>query len=191
MHAEPPPQQGPANTAGHATLPQLPLSLYHDLYALAKREMRHERDSHSLQPTALLNEAWLRLAQQRNLTLNRRTRFLAAAANTMRRVLVDHARHKLRQKRGGENHRRVALHSLTIQVERERARNSLDVLAIDEALSRLAVLHARAARVVELRFFGGLTHPQIVDELGISPRTVSNDWQFAKAWLYRELAVDD
>lgn len=169
--------------------PELRNSLYDQLHEIAEMAMRRERDDHTLQPSALLHEAWLRLRRQENLDVAKRSHYLAAAAETMRRVLVDHARRKQRQMRGGRLRPPVSLDAVTVEVvDQAVGRNGpINVLALDEALTRLAQRHPRAARVVELRFFGGLSNKQIADDVQTSLRTVHSDWQFAKAWLYREL----
>ena len=154
---------------------------YDHLLDLAEAWMRRERPGHTLQPTALVHEAFLRLADAGAVGLDDRTRFQALAAVAMRRVLVDHARRRSRAKRGG-GWRRIALDGLAAS-DSEGA----DLLALDDALTALGAEHERAARVVELRFFGGLGVEQAAALLGCSPRTVELDWQFARAWLLRSL----
>jgi RNA polymerase sigma factor (TIGR02999 family) len=141
--------------------------------------MRGERPEHTLQATALVNEAYLRLIGA-EIDWKDRAHFFAVAATTMRRILVDHARTKGRKKRAGE---RVSLEeSVLVAPDREA-----ELLAIDDALTELAGHDARAARVVELHYFGGLTYDEIAEALGVSAATVDRDLRFAKAWLYREL----
>lgn len=159
----------------------LPL-VYDELRALARREMRRERSDHTLQPTALVHEAYLKLARLNRLEWRDRAHFFAAAAGTMRRVLVSHARRKRAEKRGG-GAKDVPLENVVLAA-RERPE---DVLALDEALARLADLDSRQAQVVECRFFAGMSVPETAEALGISPATVKRDWTAARAWLNREL----
>jgi RNA polymerase sigma factor (TIGR02999 family) len=155
--------------------------VYGELHQLAERYMRRERDDHTLQPTALVNEAYMRMVDQRAVSWQNRSHFFGIAAQAMRRVLVDHARRRRAARREGGQ--RITLDEGMV-LARER---SLDLLALDDALARLATLDARQARVVELRFFGGLDIDQTAEALGVSPATVKRDWTFAKAWLQREL----
>lgn len=157
--------------------------VYDELRALAESYLQRERCDHTLQATALVHEAYLRLVDQRDVQWQGRAHFFAVAAQAIRRILVDHARSHLRAKRGG-NRRRVALDS---SVAWSTGPN-LDLVALDEALDRLAALHQRQARIVELRFFGGLSGDETAEVLGIAPRTVDGDWSMARAWLRRELA---
>ncbi len=167
----------------------LPRSLHVQLHSLARQAMRRERSDHTLQPSALLNEAWIILQQQQNLDPARRAHYLAAAATTMRRVLIDHAKTKrwLNVEGRTTSSCRWTPPEKSPTRRRRESLPPIDLLALDEALRDLARLHERAARVVELRFFGGLTIRQAAEELGISLRTGQVDWQFAKAWLYRVL----
>lgn len=159
----------------------LPL-VYDELRALARRELRRERSDHTLQPTALVHEAYLKLARLDRLEWRDRAHFFGAAAGTMRRVLVSHARRKRAEKRGG-GAKAVPLENVVLAA-RERPE---DVLALDEALARLADLDSRQAQVVECRFFAGMSVPETAEALGISPATVKRDWTAARAWLNREL----
>lgn len=159
--------------------------LYDELRVLAGRLMRAERPDHTLQPTALVHEAYLRLVDQRQVQWQGRAHFLGLAARMMRRVLVDHARARATAKRGGEQVR-VTLDDETLASD-ERG---LELLALDEALERLAEEDPRAGRVVELRFFGGLTVEETAGVLETSPVTVKRDWQYARAWLSRALSED-
>lgn len=159
----------------------LPL-VYDELRALARRELRRERSDHTLQPTALVHEAYLKLARLDRLEWRDRAHFFGAAAGTMRRVLVSHARRKRAEKRGG-GAKAVPLENVVLAA-RERPD---DVLALDEALARLADLDSRQAQVVECRFFAGMSVPETAEALGISPATVKRDWTAARAWLNREL----
>lgn len=154
--------------------------LYAELRSLAGRHMLAERPDHTLQPTALVHEAFIRLVDQRHVRWQNRAHFFAIAARTMRRILVDHARRQRAAKRDGGN--RVTLHE-------EIAADSpaVDVLALEEALERLREVDERVVRVVELRFFAGLDVSEAAEVLGISAPTVKRDWRFGKAWLAREL----
>lgn len=156
--------------------------VYRSLHDQAGQLMRRERPEHTLQPTALVNEAYLRLVSQDGVQWEDRLHFHNAAAQAMRRVLVDGARARLRQKRGG-TWIRVPLED---RPEPDRS-PQIDVLDLDRALSKLAEEDARSVRVVELLHFGGMTVRETGEVLGISERTVKRDWQFARAWLRREL----
>ena len=159
--------------------------VYQELHRLASRYMRGERSGHLLQTTALVNEAYLRLHDSDGIHWRDRNHFYAVAARAMRRVLVDFARARKQQKRHGG--RQVSLdEALAIGNDR-----SADMVALDDALTTLAKLHRRQSQIVELRFFGGLTEPQIAGVLGVSPRTVSSDWRVARSWLLRALNGDD
>jgi RNA polymerase sigma factor (TIGR02999 family) len=159
----------------------LPL-VYNELRTRARRAMRSRRNGDTLQPTALVHEAYLRLVDQRNQAWEGRTHFFAVAAMTMRRVLIDHIRQRQRAKRGGEAVR-VTLTGANIP----GAEPDTDALALAEALERLANVSERQARVVELRFFGDLSVDETAEVLGVSRRTVELDWTFAKAWLKVEM----
>ena len=145
--------------------------------------MRQERPDHSLQTTALVNEVCLRLIDAKAITFNDRAHFLAVCANMMRRILVDHARARQQQKRGGE-YQKVALDE-ALMVSNQ---SSLDLPALDEVLQRLDGFAHRKAQVVELRYFGGLTVKETAAVLKVSEDTVMDDWKFAKAWLLKELS---
>ena len=157
--------------------------LYEELRAIAQTVFAGERASHTLQPTAVVHEAYLRLAQGRAFDWTDRAQFLAVAATAMRRLLIDHARAQRTRKRGG-GAQRVTLDESLVPFERR----DLDLLALEGALSELAALHARQHRVVELRFFGGLTIPETAHVLGVGTTTVEDDWAMARAWLMRRLA---
>ena len=157
-------------------------SVYACLHDLARRRLEGESPGHTLQPTALLHEAYLRLAEGGFGTWRNRTHFFAVAARVLREVLLDHARRRDAQKRGGRWHR-VTLAGLG----QGSAIDHVDLIALDDALTRLATVHERSARVVELRYYGGLTIPEIADCLEVSIGTVKLDWRFARAWLKREL----
>ena len=159
-------------------------SIYHELHQIAERALRLETPGHSLQPTLLVHDAYMRLKDQANLAGQDRHRFLAAGAVIIRRLLVDYARKRKASKRGGEKNVEDVLHISTTPDA-----NTVDVLELNDALEVLAKKSPRAARVVELRFFGGLTSDEVADELGVSLSTMNSDWKFAKAWLYRELEI--
>jgi len=156
--------------------------VYAELRRVARRELRRERNDHTLQPTALVNELYLRLVQQRSASWENRAQFFAVAAQLMRRILVDHARAQAAAKRGGSSPRLSLSEAGEVGIEPE-----LEVLAVDRALTRLAKLDATQARVVELRYFSGLTVEETAHVLGTSPRTVKREWRLAKAWLYDQL----
>jgi RNA polymerase sigma factor (TIGR02999 family) len=164
----------------------LPL-VYDQLRRLAARQLRRERPDHTLQPTALINELFLLLVRQRSASSENRAHFFALTAQLMRRILVDHARSRDADKRGG-GATMVALDEDSDAVAGQEGRRALDVLAIDEALARLAALDGDQARIVELRFFAGLTVEETALVLDRSPRTIKREWRLAKAWLARELA---
>jgi RNA polymerase sigma factor (TIGR02999 family) len=161
---------------------QLVPLVYRELRRLAHRYMRQERRDHTLQTTALINEAYLRLIDVNRIEWRSRAHFIAVAAQTMRRILVEFARQRNRQKRGG-GAVRVALDEAS-EVARER---DTDVVALSDALGTLASFDPRMSRVVELRFFGGLTVEEAAAVLDVSPETVMRDWKTAKVWLLREL----
>ena len=158
--------------------------VYDELHRLAHHYMRTERPGHTLQTTALVNEAYLRLVNVDQMQLRDRTHFVAMAATAMRRILVDHARAHARDKRGGG----VMITSLAADMPAPAP--DLDVLALDDALERLAAIDPQQARVVELRYFAGLTIEEAAAALDISTGTVKREWVVAKAWLYRELRVE-
>ncbi len=159
----------------------LPL-VYAELRRIAARHLRHERPGHTLQPTALVHEAYLRLVSAPELEWQDRAHFFGVAARLMRQILVDHARARQRAKRGGEV-RKVSLD----EAPEARVTADVDLLALDEALGRLADLDPQQSRVVELRYFGGLTTEETAEVVGVSPATVKREWTLAKAWLRREL----
>ena len=169
-----------------AALERLTPLLYTELHALARRQLRRERDDHTLNATALVNEAYLKLAQQREMQPEDRTQFLAIAATTMRRLLVDYARGKKRLKRGG-GERPLPLDDVLPFLSDEEAD---EMLALDEALSRLEAVNPRGGEVVQLRFFGGLSLEETADALGVSTKTVQRSWTAARAWLRKEVAHD-
>jgi RNA polymerase sigma factor (TIGR02999 family) len=172
-------------------LEELAPIIYEALRQLARRHLQRERDVHTLQPTALLNEAWMRLfnsgAQEDQATpeWHDRFHFLAVASRQMRQVCVDHARAKKAVKRDGKR-RRVGLTEAQF-IQLPRPVDLVDLLALDEALDRLAEELPRAAQMVELRYFGGLTEEETAEALGISLSTLKRDWKFAQVWLYDRL----
>jgi RNA polymerase sigma-70 factor (ECF subfamily) len=155
--------------------------VYDELRALAESYLQHERPDHTLQATALVHEAYMRLIKQEDVDWQNRAHFFAVAAQAIRRILVDHARGRQSAKRGG-GRKRVCLDQNLALPECE-----LDLLALDEALQELARLHERQARIVELRFFGGLSLKEVAGYLGLSARTVEGDWHMARAWLRSQL----
>jgi RNA polymerase sigma-70 factor, ECF subfamily len=156
--------------------------LYNELRRLASNYLRKERPNHTLQATALVNEAYLHLVDQKDVDWKNRSHFFGIAAQQMRRILVDYARSHHAAKRGGSA-RRISLdHVATVSKEDPGA-----ILVVDETLNRLATLDPRQARIVELRVFGGLAGEEIAELLGISPATVKRDWALARAWLTREM----
>jgi len=165
-----------------AALDRLMPLVYEDLRRIAKRNMARERPGHTLQTTALVNEVYLRLVDERKVSWQDRAHFFAICARTMRRILVDFARSRRYQKRGGGEEPISLEESLVLS-----GRPGADLLALDEALSGLAALDPRKSQVIELRFFGGLSVEETAEALKISPETVMRDWKTAKAWLYREL----
>ncbi len=156
--------------------------VYDELRRLAGSYLRRERVDHTLQATALVHEAYLKLVEQRSVDWQSRAHFFGVAAQLMRRILIDHARGHTRQKRGGEQ-RKVSLDEAFVFSEKQAD----ELLAVDDSLNRLAEIDPRQARVVELRFFGGLSVEEAAEVLGVSPKTVKRDWSVAKAWLYADL----
>jgi RNA polymerase sigma-70 factor, ECF subfamily len=157
--------------------------VYDEFHALAARHLRRERANHTLQPTALVNEAYLKLIDQTRVDWQGRTHFFAVGAKIIRRILVDYARQRKRHKRGGGAARVTLDEAVALAPHREE-----EVLALDEALEKLAQLDPRQAQVVEMRFFGGMTVKEVAASLGVSTRTVEGDWTMARAWLLRELS---
>jgi RNA polymerase sigma factor (TIGR02999 family) len=168
-------------SAGDRLLP----AIYADLHQQASRAMRREGEEHTLQATALVHEAYMRLVDQKRVVWRNRSHFFGVAAQMMRRVLVDHARERLAAKRGGD---RV---QVTLSgADAVTGQDDADVIALHEALERLAAIDDRQARVVELRYFGGLDIEEAAEALSISPATVKREWTMARAWLRREIAGD-
>ena len=157
--------------------------VFQELHKVAERHFYREPAGHTLQPTALVNEVFLQLHRQREIHLENRSQFLAFSAQLMRRILVDHARARLTKKRGGDV-LRVPLEDVSASAEVR----DVDLLALDDSLQDLAKMDPEGSRVIELRFFGGLTHEEIAEIEGISLSSVRRRWRVAKLWLYRELA---
>jgi RNA polymerase sigma-70 factor (ECF subfamily) len=172
------------SNGNEAALHRLMPFVYDECRRIAARQMRGEREEHTLSPSALVNELYLRLVDQRRTTWSNRAHFFGIAAQLMRRVLVDHARARLAEKRDG------ARLVVSLEAADDVATPSplTDVLAIDEALQRLGQIDPDQQRLVELRFFAGLTVDETAHVLNRSPRTVKREWQLAKAWLFRELS---
>jgi RNA polymerase sigma factor (TIGR02999 family) len=171
-----------------AALDRLTPLVYDELRDLAHRYMRHERADHTLQTTALVNEAYLRLVEVKGIDWQDRVHFLAVSARIMRRILVNAARARASAKRGGEMER--VNHSTAVDFDQLPAAYSdraAELLALDDALSKLAQMDPRRGQVIELRFFGGLTVEETAGVLNISPQSVMRDWKLARAWLSREL----
>ena len=169
-----------------SALDELMPLVHQELRRLARVQMRGERDNHTLQTTALVNEAFLRLIDLRRIQWQDRAHFMALSARLMRRVLVDHARSRNYQKRGGGT-APVALEDVLVASPERGA----DLVALDEALENLARVDPRKSQVVELRFFGGLSVEETAEALSVSPETVTRDWRLAKVWLLREISRRD
>ncbi|MEO8215995.1 MAG: sigma-70 family RNA polymerase sigma factor [Acidobacteriota bacterium] len=163
-------------------LDELAPLVYEELHRLASHYMRGERAGHTLQTTELVNEAYLRLIDWKNVQWQNRAHFFGVAAQMMRRILVDFARSRHYAKRGGEARNVSLAEAAGVTVERDE-----DFIALDDALERLTAIDARQGRIVELRFFGGLSVEETAEVLKISSRTVMRNWSVAQAWLYREL----
>ena len=172
------------NSAGEGSSPaeQLLPIVYDDLHALAEKYLRAEPAGHTLQPTALVHEAYMKLVDQTRVDWKGRTHFFAVGAQAMRRILVDHARRRRAIKRGGDRQRITVDEQLLAEGRRDE-----DLLALDEALKKLADLDTQQAKIVELRFFGGLNVAETATALGISKRTAEREWTMVRSWLRREL----
>ena len=166
-----------------AALENLMPLVYTELHRLAASHLRRQRPGHTLQPTALVHEAYLRLVDEKNIDWQSRAHFYGMAAQMMRSILVDYARSRGAIKRGG-GERKL---SLSV-VDRLAAEPELDLVALDDALKTLAEIDQRQSRIVELRFFGGLDIEETAEALQLSPATIKREWRMAKAWLYQELA---
>jgi|SRR5215813_14918383 len=174
-----------SDSGNREALDKLMPIVYEELHRQAARYLQRERSGHTLQTTALVNEAYVRLIDQVNVRWQNRAHFFAIAAEMMRRILVDYARKRHAEKRGGDAIKVTLSEALNASSERD-----LDLIAVDETLTRLAELDQQQAKVVELRFFGGLSVEETAEVLGISDRTVKRDWSVAKAWIRRELRVN-
>jgi RNA polymerase sigma-70 factor (ECF subfamily) len=160
--------------------------VYQTLRQQAAAYLRREPPGHSMQPTALVHEAFLKLANQQHVDWQGRSHFFAIGAQAMRRILVDHARRKARTKHGGGRHRITLDENLVVSPTRDA-----DLLALDDALDKLAKVDPRQAKIVELRFFGGLSVREVAEVLGVSKRTVEAEWTMVRAWLRRELSEEE
>src|SRR5438445_6693270 len=167
-----------------SALEKLTPLVYAELHRLARRYMGREHVGHTLQTSALVNEAYLRLVDTRGMRWQNRAHFFAVSAKIMRRILVDFARARQNLKRGGGARQVTLDEGLVVSPE-----SGADLLALDEALEQLAALNPRQSMVVELRYFGGLNEEEAAAALNVSPRTVRHDWSVARAWLYRELSL--
>ena len=170
------------NSGDPAALDDVIRAVYQELRRMADRYLRLERPGHTLQPTALVHEAYLRLIDQTQVNWQNRAHFFGVAAQMMRRILVDHARTKQRDKRGGP-----AIKLSLDEVANLSKGRPVDLVALDEALKSLTEIDQRKSRVVEMRYFGGLSVDETAEALEVSPQTVMRDWKLAKAWLYQEI----
>jgi RNA polymerase sigma factor (TIGR02999 family) len=180
------PPVGAEPSLSSAFPPAVEDNLYRELRRIAAAKMRFERGNHTLQPTALVHEAYMRLADHQSAVWSDRPRILALAAHIMRNILVDHARAHRADKRG------AGAVQVTLDEGVAVSNGSMaDILAMDEGLKRLAEFDPRQAKVLELHFFAGLTFEEIAEQLGVSSRTIKSDWNMARAWLHRELAAKE
>ena len=162
--------------------------VYSELRRLASNYLRRERQNHTLQPTALVNEAYLKLIDQKSARWQNRAQFYGVAAQLMRRILVDHARQHQAAKRGGSEQERLSITSAgKIGAKQLASEPAIDLLALHEALEELAIIDPQQSRIVELKFFGGLSIEETAEGLGIGHATVERDWKMARAWLRRKL----
>jgi RNA polymerase sigma factor (TIGR02999 family) len=166
-----------------AALEKLMPLVYSELRRLASNYLRRERAEHTLQPTALVNEAYLKLIDQRNAKWQNRAHFFGISAQLMRRILVDHARQRQAEKRGGSEQQRLSITS----IEAIAKQPEVDLLALNEALDELAKMDSQQSKIVELKFFGGLSIEETAEVIGVSHATVERDWKMARAWLRRRL----
>ena len=176
-----------ASASDRAAADRLLVLVYDQLRRIAQQRMSEERAGHTLQVTALVHEAYARLVANAELTWDSRGHFFTAAARAMRRILIEHARARAREKRGGPDQRPLTLDIGEVADLAQEEKNE-QIIALDEALCRLESQRPRVARVVHLRFYAGLSVDETARTLGISARTVNLDWAFARAWLYKELA---
>jgi len=170
-----------------SALDQLLPLVYNELRQVADRYLRRERPGHTLQATALVHEAWLRLVDQRSVTWQSRAHFFGVAANLMRQILIQSARARHAEKRGGDD-QKLYLDEVGELSDKLVTAQQPDLIALDDALNDLATVAPQQSRVVELRFFGGLSIEETAEVLGISPATVKREWNMAKAWLHREIS---
>lgn len=174
-------------SGGNRASADILLSLvYDELRKIAAQYLRKERSDHTLQPTALVHEAYLKLVDISDISWQDRAHFFAVSSNVMRHILVDHARARLSDKRGGERERIALEDAVSLSNEPD-----VDLIALDEALKQLAEFDEQQSRIVELRFFGGLTIEETAEVLKISPATVKREWTMAKAWLFRRMKTKD
>ena len=160
--------------------------VYNDFRRIARKYLRRAGSGHTLQPTELVHEAFIKLVNHQRVDWRGKSHFYAIGAQAMRHILVDHAKHKARQKRGGGRQRIPLDDVLTLSIQ-----NDEDVLAIDEALKKLSAINETRAKIVEFRFFAGMTVAEVAEVLGVSKRTVEAHWTLTRAWLRRELAGDE
>lgn len=170
------------------SLPQLLPVVYDELRRLADRYLRRERPDHTLQPTALVHEAYLRLIDQHEVTWQNRAHFFGICARAMREILIEHARARRAAKRGSGQDLRLTVIG---EVSEQQPMSPIDLLALDQALERLGAVDPEQVRLVELRFFGGLTVDEVAEVLQVSERTVQREWRIAQAWLFNELSSGD
>lgn len=175
------------NAGDPEALNRLLPAVYLELKRLARRELLRERAGHSLEPAALIHELYLDLVDQRRAQWQNRAHFFGVAARLMRRILVDHARAKNALKRGGGGAGIVQIEAVDDVAEEAPGPGRVDLVGLDQALERLSVLSPEQGRIVEMRFFGGLTVEETAHVLGRSPRTVKREWRLARAWLFRKL----
>ena len=171
------------NDGDQTALDQLMPMVYDELRQLARSYLRRRGNQHSMEPTALVNEAYLRLVNQRQVNWQCRAQFFGLAAKLMRNLLVDYVRERRAAKRGGGQY-----HLSLNYADQTTRQSEIDLIALDEALNRLSALSERQSRIVELRYFSGLTIPETAEALGISSATVEREWSAARAWLYSELS---
>lgn len=171
-----------SNEGSREALDKLLPIVYDNLRQIARHQLSRERQNHTLQPTALVNEAYLRLIGQHSVDWQNRAHFFSIAAETMRRILVNHALEKNRLKRGGG----ATIVSLDEEIDYIHQKD-LDVLSLDDALNRLEQFDQKQAKIVELRFFGGMTNEEIANVLGVSDSTIKREWRIAKAWLQSQM----
>ena len=177
-----------ANAGDHEAFAAFIPFVYEELHRQAHRHLRGERAGHTLQTTALINEAYLRLVEQKDVRWQNRAHFFGLAANMMRRILVDYAKTRQRAKRGGKEEPLALDDLLVVKAETTNEATKIDLILLNEALNKLAEKDERQARIVELRYFSGLSIEETAEVLDISTMTVKRDWNVAKAWLRREIS---